>query len=332
MAAVQWLSAAERQDLLDRWCSTVGAPITFGAPAVDEAAALDSLAILTWNTHVGAGDLEALVTDLRVGRLTGGAPVRSFVILLQEVYRAGGTVPDRVVTDAVPSRVAPEERTGRGDIVQTARDLGLSLAYVPSMRNGLTDDGLPEDRGNAIVSTLPLEEVTAIELPFEAQRRVAVSATVRGLTTRGRDWKLRVSSVHFDTRSTGSRFLATFGAGRLRQARGLVARLPPGIPTVVGGDLNTWTPRILEGSLDYLQRAFPDSPCPSEEPTFQTGWGFTRRLDHFFFRLPDAWQARFERVDDRYESDHYPLLAWVGMTPARPGPASPAPERAGRCT
>ena len=37
---------------------------------------------------------------------------------------------------------------------------------------------LTEDRGNAILSTLPLSDLTAIELPLESQRRVALQATV----------------------------------------------------------------------------------------------------------------------------------------------------------
>ena len=46
------------------------------------------------------------------------------------------------------------------------------------MRNGRPPQ-TDEDRGNAILSTEPLADLTAIELPFEQQRRVAVAATLR---------------------------------------------------------------------------------------------------------------------------------------------------------
>jgi hypothetical protein len=41
------------------------------------------------------------------------------------------------------------------------------------MRNG----GVDEDRGNAILATLPLRDVAAIELPLVRERRVAVAAS-----------------------------------------------------------------------------------------------------------------------------------------------------------
>ena len=69
-------------------------------------------------------------------------------------------------------RVTGHERI---DIVEAAGRLGLSLVYVPSMRNGSDTD---EDRGNAILSTEPLSDVAAVELPFERQRRVAIDAAV----------------------------------------------------------------------------------------------------------------------------------------------------------
>ena len=61
------------------------------------------------------------------------------------------------------------------DVRDIAERFGLSVAYVPSMRNGpATRLDEREDRGNAILSTEPLIDVKAIELPFGKQRRVAV--------------------------------------------------------------------------------------------------------------------------------------------------------------
>ena len=36
-----------------------------------------------------------------------------------------------------------------------------------------------------------------------------------------------------------------------------------------------------------------------------------RRIDYMFFRLPEGWGARYERIDRNYGSDHYPLIGWV---------------------
>ena len=108
------------------------------------------------------------------------------------------------------------------------------------MRNGGPETSA-EDRGNAILSTVPLAELGAIELPFERQRRVAVAATVTGATRTGSPWRLRVVSAHLDN-MVGARRLWIAGGefGRTRQARGLVSALADEKTLVLGGDLNTW--------------------------------------------------------------------------------------------
>ncbi|MEN3339278.1 MAG: hypothetical protein V7647_2954, partial [Acidobacteriota bacterium] len=88
--------------------------------------------------------------------------------------------------DALPSRSVYARRLGGAlahyeQIEPVAAALGLSLYYVPSMRNG---GAAPhEDRGNAILSSLPLTDLAAYELPFERQRRVALGATIAGITS-----------------------------------------------------------------------------------------------------------------------------------------------------
>ena len=51
------------------------------------------------------------------------------------------------------------------------------------MRNG---PELREDRGNAIISTEPLLDPFALELPLARQRRVALGAAVRSRRARAR--------------------------------------------------------------------------------------------------------------------------------------------------
>lgn len=100
------------------------------------------LAIVTWNVHGDAGNVSALVADLRAGALTGGAPPRDVVLILQE---------------ASPRTCIA----------------GLHCSFAAARRvRGV-------ERGNAIVSSLPFATTETIELPRERQRRVAAAATIR---------------------------------------------------------------------------------------------------------------------------------------------------------
>ncbi|MGH7466591.1 MAG: endonuclease/exonuclease/phosphatase family protein [Longimicrobiales bacterium] len=312
---VAWTETTDtaEQRVLDLWCETVGPAVVIHAPAsaYPGDVLVDSIAIVSWNTHVGGADIERFVRDLRAGRFTQGDSVHHFVLLLQEVYRAGDDLPERVRV-AVPSRIAidPPGSRPRRDIVQTAAALGLSLLYVPSMRNGAAP-GLPrEDRGNAILATLPLEDLRALDLPYEVQRRVAAIAEIDVDDADGEDWDLTLLSVHLDTRSRFARIHASAGAGRLRQASVLVNEMAEDEPITVGGDFNTWAPGFFERAIPFLRAALPDTPEPPPQPTYERR-GIKGRLDYLFFRLPNDWQATYHRIDAQYGSDHYPLLGWI---------------------
>jgi endonuclease/exonuclease/phosphatase family metal-dependent hydrolase len=93
--------------------------------------------------------------------------------------------------------------------------------------------------------------------------------------------------------------------GRGRQARSLAAALDDGRPTVVGGDLNSWF-GFHDSAYKELARRFPRLDVRDRRPTFGP-----LRLDHMFFRLPDGWRVEMHRADDRFGSDHYPLIAIV---------------------
>jgi endonuclease/exonuclease/phosphatase family metal-dependent hydrolase len=167
------------------------------------------------------------------------------------------------------------------------------------MRNGNSADP-PEDRGNAILSTMPLTDYEAIELPLERQRRVAVEAAVRVAAPSGRTMSVRVASVHLT--NTVAHHLWVFSeAGRWRQARALARTIENG-PILLGGDFNTWF-----GSWDAAYREMArhaDTPVRADDrSTF-----LFLRLDHFFQRLPPGWDFTFRRAENRYGSDHYPLV------------------------
>jgi endonuclease/exonuclease/phosphatase family metal-dependent hydrolase len=313
---VEWvLAPAEAdRDKLDDWWEETGKPV-FHIPSTPIGRQADSLVVIAWNLHCGGADVIRLVDDLRDGRLTG-APSTHFVLLVQEAFRIDPDLPVRHGA-GVPRRIEAHPPEGpRRDIVDIARSLGLWLLYVPSMRNGPPGSGATEeDRGSAILSTLPLHDYTAIELPFESQRRVAVAATVQGISTRGNVWNLRVCSAHLDPRSAGMRFFSSFGSGRQHQARFLVRQLPE-TPAVVAGDLNTWSFRFMETGLTWLRKSFPSTPSPKGK-SFTIPFWTDRRLDHMYFRLPDVCAARYILVHDTYGSDHRPLIGWItcGVAP-----------------
>jgi endonuclease/exonuclease/phosphatase family metal-dependent hydrolase len=314
---IRWVTPSARGDRtsLDTWCGAVGPVVVRRQLEAQPASAADELTIISWNVHVGGGDIDGIVGRLRSGALSNGRPVRHFVLLLQEAYRAGDVVPRQLFSaSGIPGAIQPDTgaRT-REDITTIAARLRLNLYYAPSMRNG-QPQRTDEDRGNAILSTLPLSNLTAIELPFERQRRVVVAATVHGRTDSGEPWQLTVASVHFDN-LVGLRAAWIFSAARRqRQALGLVNALPAPAATVVGGDFNTWfgyrDPAYLE-----MATAFQDATT-DRRPTFAG----LLRLDHMFVRLPAAWQPSSRRLDNRFGSDHYPLMGTVRFADD-PGPA-----------
>jgi endonuclease/exonuclease/phosphatase family metal-dependent hydrolase len=199
------------------------------------------------------------------------------------------------------------------DVVDTARELGMNLRYAPSMRNG----ALQSDRGNAILSTLPLEDVEAIELPLVLQRRVAVSAKIHlGNRT------LRVVSAHLDPRGPpGHRWLGA--AGRAGQAQHLLTFLRDDT-VVLGADLNLGRGRY-ERAWRVLRDAGFTSGIPASSPTWRHTFHALPRLvlDYVLVRNPSGVleHASVHRLDEHprdrgplvFGSDHHPLLARIDL-------------------
>jgi endonuclease/exonuclease/phosphatase family metal-dependent hydrolase len=297
-----------RQEL-DRWCAAVGPPIVENVsphPA-DLTTATRELLVVSWNMHVGAADVRSLVDGVRDGTLLGRR-FPAFVLIVQEALRRGPEVPvDPPVGSALARRITVRDRPKGEDVRDLARSLGVSVAYVPAMRNGLT----PEDRGNAVLSTLPIEAVEAIELPFGRQRRVALAATLSGAVPGGS--ALRVVSVHLDTGLS----LWRGGPTRLRQRQARALRDALGstsMPTIIGADLNTWWGGD-EPAVRELGAAFPDAVV--REPfamTWRGPMGTENRLDYVF---AGGWGRRFDvrRIPKRFGSDHFPLYVWLASGP-----------------
>ena len=129
MVRGSWLAVAS--------CLVAGCVRTPAAVTIPQA---PFLAVVTWNTHAGAGNLTQLEADLRAGKLSGPA-VGDYIILLQEAVEP---IPSSRFVFFSPVRA------GRG-----------------------------RTTGNAIVSTLPLTEQRPIVLPRERQPRGAVIVRVQ---------------------------------------------------------------------------------------------------------------------------------------------------------
>jgi endonuclease/exonuclease/phosphatase family metal-dependent hydrolase len=282
--------------------------------------------VVSWNVEGRAGDIpgflrEELGYDCGTRRGT-----QHFVILVQEAVRRSIRVP-KAAPEYAPALGSAATRD-RADFTEAARECGLSYLYVPSMRNGIEEyaDGR-EDRGNAILASLPLVDPTAIELPFEGQRRVAVMASIEAPVSRD---TISFVSLHLDTFAGVARVLLTGGSSKERQVLGLVDALGlDGASSrgttrrhtlLVAGDLNTWSER--QTAVQRLVEYFPDSPPVDDQPTrgqFPT--------DHIFAIVgepaalaQDGNDATpfirgltidvesYELIADRYLSDHKPRL------------------------
>ena len=299
-----WMRWSDNRQRLDLWCHSVGRPVL--ESRVPAAGDITGMRILSWNVNVGAGRLETLLPRLLDEAAADGV---GLTILLQETFRAGDAVPDEYPAALdVPKAIRPRRPTM--DVRDIATKFGLSVAYVPSMRNGpATALSEREDRGNAILSTEPLLDVRALELPFGKQRRVAVTALVapRGIAVRPvlldrpAPRAIRVVSTHFDT-----------NGDRAAQAAALSERLMSftDAPLFVGGDLNS-RGGADDNAVLALANRIPMASC---------GTGRTNRwplrldvlipigrLDYIFAGVADLVRG-CETLHDAYHSDHLPLL------------------------
>lgn len=276
--------------------------------------------MLSWNVWIGRGRLEEVVRRLR------GDTDAPLIVLAQEVYRSDATVPVRPTgraarraTGRFPIRARP-----RADIVEAAHALELNLRYAPAMRNGAERS----DRGNAILSDLPLSHAWAFELPLVLERRVPLAATL--LLAGG---PVHLVSAHLDPRGPpGAAWLGV--AGRAKQAAHLVAQLG-GDLVILGADLNLGRGR-RERAWRLLHEAEFTAGIPAAIPEWRHTFHALRALPRLVLdyvllrdRLKRVASARVERLDEHpldrgatvFGSDHHPLLARVALNP--PGETRP---------
>ena len=240
-------------------CATTARVPLVDTPRID-------LAVVTFNMHVGRGDLPRLLDDLAAGRLTA-TPPSNYLVLLQEALDSGPHDP-----------------------VSVARNYQLSVAFEPVRRRG------SRMSGNAILATLPIADVRQIELPRERQPRKAIIAVVSVAGER-----LFVATTQLENRVSIWRGLLFSDGPRGRQARALIAQLPDG-HGIAGGDLNTWL-GPEEPAWKAFAARFPNTPSEPAGPTVMgrlaidhlfydlpAGWRVTRRV------VPDAYGSDHQPV------------------------------------
>lgn len=303
---------------LDGWRRNVGAHIALDFPsaAAQNAPPSRSLVALSWNVWIGRGRLREVVSRIRDGDYAelGADPGLPLVVLAQEAYRSDSSVPP--LQDGPAGRVLVAQLGHQEDIVEVAKDLGMNLRYAPSMRNG----ALQSDRGNAILSTLPLEDAQAVELPLVLQRRVAVTAAVTV-----DDIKVRVISAHLDPRGPpGRKWLGA--AGRALQARHLLSAIEDDT-VVLGADLNLGRGRY-ERAWRLLGEAGFTFGVPPSLPSWRHTFHALPRLILDYLLVRDRAgaiaEARVHRLDEHpgdrgarvFGSDHHPLLARIDLQPS----------------
>jgi endonuclease/exonuclease/phosphatase family metal-dependent hydrolase len=284
------------------------------APQPSGNVAIRNLLVLSWNVWIGRGRLRELVSRIRNGDFVaqGATPDTPLIVLAQEAYRSDPTIPADASGPA--GRILVAQLGEQEDIIETAEALRMNVRYAPSMRNGT----LQSDRGNAILSTLPLEAAEAIELPLVLQRRVAVSATARV-----GNLNLRVVSAHLDPRGPpGHRWLGA--SGRALQVQHLLTSLPAGT-VVLGADLNLGRGRY-EPAWRLLRDAGFTLGIPASAPTWRHTFHAMPRLVLDYLLLRDTSgvveHAQVHRLDEHprdrgalvFGSDHHPLLARVDLT------------------
>lgn len=322
MAAPSGFSLIPHQDderlQLEAWRRNVGDPVALDLTPPEsgrDGADSRSLVVLSWNVWIGRGKLRELISRIREGEFAkhGADPDTPLVVLIQEAYRSDSSLPP--ASGGRAGRMLVAQLGLQEDVVETAQALGLNLRYAPSMRNG----ALPSDRGNAVLSTLPLKDAHAVELPLVLQRRVAVSAAI---TLGGQ--RLRLVSAHLDPRGPpGHQWLGA--AGRALQARHLVASVADET-VVLGADLN-----LGRGRYEPTWRLLGDAGFTFGVPPSSPAWRHTFHalprlvLDYLLVRdrTGAIRNARVHRLDEHprdrgprvFGSDHHPLLARIDLHP-----------------
>ena len=122
---------------------------------------------------------------------------------------------------------------------------------------------------------------------------------------------LSVPSANSTTPLSSPKTLWVFKNPREAQARAILDLLDQPrysdrsqtIGVIVGGDFNTVRSGADEPAIQMLKAWSTGLAHEDPRDTHMMG-----RLDYLFFNLPKDWSASTERLDERFGSDHFPVL------------------------
>jgi endonuclease/exonuclease/phosphatase family metal-dependent hydrolase len=159
----------------------------------------------------------------------------------------------------------------------------------------------PGDTGVALLSRLPLEDVTRIDLPWHEcawRPRLAVSATV----SLGPN-KLRIFNAHIDPHAAAN--------GQLAQLEVMLDHAEISAePTVILGDFNTLSKKKCSETRHFLESRGYATPLPTGTPTWR-GAGLRLHADWIFVRTLKI--SRWGVARPLNVSDHWPIWAEIDL-------------------
>ena len=155
------------------------------------------------------------------------------------------------------------------------------------------------DTGVALLSRLPLTDVTRIDLPWQEcqwRPRLAIAATI---AVGGQE--VRIFNAHVDPHAAVD--------GQLAQLETIAAQTEATtLPTIVLGDFNTLSQQKCIETREFLEARGYTTPFPTGKPTWRTV-GLKMHADWIFVR-----GVRIERwgvAKPLNVSDHWPIWAEV---------------------
>jgi len=152
------------------------------------------------------------------------------------------------------------------------------------------------DTGVALLSRLPLSDVTRIDLPWEQcpwRPRLAMAATISGI---------RIFNAHVDPHAACG--------GQLAQLQVITDQAEGAGPTIIMGDFNTLSKEKCLETRKFLESRGYTTPIPTGTATWR-GAGLRMHADWIFVRGLKV--VRWGVARPLHVSDHWPIWAEVEL-------------------
>jgi len=157
----------------------------------------------------------------------------------------------------------------------------------------------PGDTGVALLSRLPLTDVTRIDLPWHEcpwRPRLAMAATISQGTR-----NVRLFNAHVDPHAASG--------GQLAQLEVIAEQAAAGNdPTIIMGDFNTLSKQKCHETRGFLESRGYTTPMPTGTPTWR-GAGIRLHADWIFSR--GLRIVRWGVARPLHVSDHWPIWAEI---------------------